>query len=182
MARGKTGRGESRDTVLSHEAPHTKVTLIEVGTGGVDRKTGAPIRTYWELVVKLRGKAEITRTFSHEVNARIAYLMAQHGILDFKTALKDIEGPRLWDEPRNMTALAKLERREPPVSPVWTRINTDDSEAESASGPDPAPITHGDSLEADLTPCDAPCLNPGHYVTLCEPCHDAVEQDALILA
>jgi len=162
--RTRPTRGESREILLHHEAPHTDVSLVRVGTGGVDRKTGDPLHTYWETTAKLRGHALVTRTFSHESNARIAYLMAQHGVTDFSTALGDL-GPRLWPEPKNLTALATLPRREVPVSPVWaqpephcpgeacwchvgqgavasgTRMFSGDSEAESTNGRGAAPWT-----------------------------------------
>jgi hypothetical protein len=144
--RTRPNRGESREILLHHEAPHTDVSLVRVGTGGVDRKTGAPLHTYWEMTAKLRGHALTTRTFSHESNARIAYLMAQHGETDFSTVLKDL-GPRLWPEPKNLTALAALPRREVPMSPVWTRMNTGDSEAESSNGGGAAPWTRPDRPE-----------------------------------
>jgi len=118
--RTRPTRGESREILLHHEAPHTDVSLVRVGTGGVDRKTGAPLHTYWEMTAKLRGHALTTRMFSHESNARIAYLMAQHGVTDFSTALGEIE-ERIWPEPKNLTALATLPRREVPVSPVWAQ-------------------------------------------------------------
>jgi hypothetical protein len=168
--RTRPNRVESREILLHHEAPHTDVSLVRVGTGGVDRKTGAPLHTYWEMTAKLRGHALTTRTFSHESNARIAYLMAQHGETDFSAALKDL-GPRLWPEPKNLTALATLPRREGPMSPVWahpgppctgescwchggeddpasgTRMNTGDSEAESSNGGGAAPWTRPDRPE-----------------------------------
>ena len=138
--RTRQSRGESREILLHHEAPHTDVSLVRVGTGGVDRKTGDPLHTYWETTAKLRGHALVARTFSHESNARIAYLMAQHGVTDFTTTLGEIE-ERIWTEPRNLTALATLPRREVPMSTVWTRMNTGDSEAESTNGGGTAPWT-----------------------------------------
>jgi len=162
--RTRQSRGESREILLHHEAPHTDVSLVRVGTGGVDRKTGDPLHTYWETTAKLRGHALVARTFSHESNARIAYLMAQHGVTDFTTTLGEIE-ERIWTEPRNLTALATLPRREVPVSPVWgrpkppcpgdgcwchggqdepaprTRMNTGDSEPEFSNGGGTAPWT-----------------------------------------
>ena len=131
-------RGESREILLHHEAPHTDAKLIRVGTGGVDRQTGEPLVTYFEVVAKLRRQAEVTRTFRSEWNARIAYLMAQHGELDFTAQLGAI-GERVWPEPKNLTALGKMERRDPPVSPVWTRMDTGDSEADSELGLGVAP-------------------------------------------
>jgi len=89
--RTRQSRGESREILLHHEAPHTDVSLVRVGTGGVDRKTGDPLHTYWETTAKLRGHALVARTFSHESNARIAYLMAQRGVTDFTTTLGEID-------------------------------------------------------------------------------------------
>jgi hypothetical protein len=147
-------REESRDTVLSHEAPHTAVRLVRVGTGGVDRQTGAPLRTYWETEVKLRGHAGVTRTFSHERNARIAYLMAQYGVTDFTTLVADLGG-RLWEEPRNMTALSKLEpvmtalSKLEPVAPCsGPRMNGGDSEPDSQEAGQACPSSHPEPQEA----------------------------------
>jgi hypothetical protein len=133
-------RGESRDTVLSHEAPHTSVQLVKVGTGGVDRQTGEPIRTYWEMTAKLPRQPEHTYTTSHERNA---YLMAQHGIVDLSTPLEDI-GERQWHEPRNMTPLAGLAPRDVPRSPVWTRMDSGDSAPDLDFRLDTAPWTRPD--------------------------------------
>lgn len=67
-----------------------------------------------------------------EWNARVAYLMAQHGISDFTTALGDI-GERLWPEPKNLTALSHP-RFEKILEAARTRMNSGDSHAESPSG------------------------------------------------
>jgi len=123
VSRLRQVRDESRDVLLSHAEPQVSVRLVKVGTGGVDRTTGEPLMVFYEITTKVRGHAEVIRTFSHERNARIAYLMAQSGIVDFSTPLGDI-GPRLWQEPKNMTALAALDSA--PARPR-TRMDTGDS-------------------------------------------------------
>jgi len=132
--------GEVREVILAHEEAAGRIAarLVKVETGGVDRETGQPLRTYFEVTIKLPNKAEVTHTFSAqgdqlkaEWNARIAYLAAQHGIVDLSTPLADF-GERLWPEPKNLTALAKLrERFGWPETLRRTRMNSGDSHADS---------------------------------------------------
>jgi hypothetical protein len=116
LTRIPRSRGESRETILEHEEADGRIRarLVRVEAGGVDRTTGASLKVYFELTAKLPREPEVTRTFAGqgdrvtaEWNARIAYLMAQHGTVDFDTPLGEL-GPRLWPEPRNLTALFHL--------------------------------------------------------------------------
>ncbi len=129
--------------------------LVRVGTDGVDRETGEPVTVFYEVEVTGFRQPTITRTFTHEWNARLVYFMAQHGITDLHTPLGEIIGPRLWHEPKNLTALAKLaeQGKRPMLAGLagWplrgravtqpapgSRMNSGDSEAELPFEAEPA--------------------------------------------
>ena len=148
-------KGESRAVLLAHVERDIAARLVRVGSGGVDRETGDPAHTYFEITVKVPRTPENTKTFSSERNARIAYLVAQHGVVDFATPLMDL-GPRLWQEPKNMTLLAggSTGRCGRPKGLSRTRINSGDFDARSPkagggaisilSGPERRSIAHDD--------------------------------------
>lgn len=133
--------GETREVILSHEeaAGRIQARLVKVEGGGVDRATGKSVKVWYETTVKVPREPEVTRIFTSggdpamaEWNARVTYLTVQHGIADLSTPLADIE-ERLWSEPKNLTALAKLRDRFGwPDTLPRTRINTGDSEPECA--------------------------------------------------
>jgi hypothetical protein len=133
-----SGREESRTVLLEHEETAGSARLIRVETGGVDRVTGEALKVYFELQTAGFRKPSLTRTFSGqgdrrraEYNARVAFLMAQYGVTDFSTTLADI-GPRIWESPKNMAALASLADVR---DASRTRMDSGDSEAERAPGP-----------------------------------------------
>lgn len=81
--------GETRETILAYAGAAGRISarLVRVEGGGVDRTTGAPLEVYFELTVKVPREPEVTRPFAGqgdpvaaEWNARVAYLMAQHGV------------------------------------------------------------------------------------------------------
>ncbi len=145
--------GETRATILDHGEAGGRLAarLVRVEGGGVDRTTGQPLKVYFELTVKVPGAPEVTRTFAGqgdpiagEWNARLAYLMAQHGVVDFSTSLGDLP-PRLWPEPKNLTALARLAEG---LAASGTRINRGDSHANLTATGGAAPSTRPTRSEA----------------------------------
>lgn len=180
-------RGESRTVLLHHDEAQAAARLVRVETGGVDRQTGAPASAFYEVTVKLHRQPEVTRTFAHERNARLAYLMAQHGATDFTTALADL-GPRLWPEPKNLAALDRLPRWDPPVSPVWTRPPHRSCPLDCWCRPEPlqvAPGTRINSGDSDadslLAPTPAPATRPGRESLFREvPVADLVAEEASV--
>ena len=130
--------GELRTVILEHASVEGSARITRVETGGVDRETGEALRVYFEVTVTGFRKPMATRLFSGqgnpriaEYNARVAYLLAQYGIIDdYSLPIGAITGPRLWEEPRNMTKLEALSACRRVLPAPRTRMNTGDFDAE----------------------------------------------------
>jgi hypothetical protein len=138
--------GETREVILAYDAAAGRIEarLVRVEGGGVDRTTGHPCKVYFELTAKVPREPEVTRIFAGqgdpvrgEINARVAYLMAQHGCVDFTRPVGEL-GPRLWPEPKNLTALARLAEA---AAASGTRMNSGDSHTDLVAGGWVAPRT-----------------------------------------
>jgi hypothetical protein len=97
LTKVKRERGQSRTVIDTCEDPETKTAarLVRIETGGVDRKTGKPLRFFFEVTAKVPGAEEVTKTFKAERNARLVFLAAKHGVVDLGTRLAALP-PKLW--------------------------------------------------------------------------------------
>jgi hypothetical protein len=110
LTKVKRERGQSRTVIDTCEDPETKTAarLVRIETGGVDRKTGKPLRFFFEVTAKVPGAEEVTKTFKAERNARLVFLAAKHGVVDLGTRLAALP-PKLWRAFRDAGAFSTLQ-------------------------------------------------------------------------